>query len=110
MATDEKQAGKGRQLRRPGTEALEQAQAQEAGAQFEWHLGRLTRMGSYGEGGRGVTVVWEEGGVSSRQGDLTEEQWEVFRLAFLTSGRIAVLSNQQGEAWMADYRFLEAVR
>jgi hypothetical protein len=61
-------------------------------------------------GGREVTIIWEEGGVSSQQGDITDEQWEIFKLAFLSTGRIAVLSDQQGEDWMSDYRFLEAVR
>jgi hypothetical protein len=57
-----------------------------------------------------VTVIWEEGGVSSQQGEITDEQWEIFKLAFLSTGRIAVLSDHQGKEWMHDYRFLEAVR
>jgi hypothetical protein len=61
-------------------------------------------------GGRQVTVIWEEGGVSSQQGEIADEQWEIFKLAFLSTGRIAVLSDQQGNEWMHDYRFLEAVR
>jgi hypothetical protein len=60
--------------------------------------------------GRQVSVIWEEGGVSSQQGEITDEQWEIFKLAFLSTGRIAVLSDLQGEQWMHDYRFLEAVR
>lgn len=50
------------------------------------------------------------GGVTSQQGGISDEQWDVFKLAFLTTGRIAVLSDQAGEGWMYDYRFLEAVR
>ncbi len=101
----------GQQIHGSGAEAVEAAQAERAGATFEWHFGRITRMGSYEIGGsRGVTIVWEEGGVSSRQGDLSDEQWDIFKLAFQTSGRIALLSDQQGEDWMYDYRFLEAVR
>jgi hypothetical protein len=61
-------------------------------------------------GGRQVTIIWEEGGVSSQQGDITDEQWEIFKLAFSTTGRIAVLSDEAGKTWMRDYRFLEAVR
>jgi hypothetical protein len=57
-----------------------------------------------------VTVIWEEGGVSSQQGEITDEQWEIFKVAFLSTGRIAVLSDKQGKEWMYDYRFLEAVR
>ena len=94
-----------------GTEAVEAAQAKEAGAQFDWHYGRVTRLGhSELAGGRGVSIVWEEGGVTSQQGDISDEQWEIFRLAFLSTGRIAVLSDQEGEGWMYDYRFLEALR
>lgn len=94
-----------------GSEALEAAQAKEAGAQFEWHFGRITRLSHFEiAGGRGVSIVWEEGGVTSQQGDISEEQWEIFKLAFMTTGRVAVLSDEEGEAWMYDYRFLEAVR
>ena len=94
-----------------GSEAVEAAQAKEAGAKFEWHYGRVTRLGHFEvAGGRGVSVVWEEGGVTSQQGDITEEQWDIFQLAFVTTGRIAILSDQEGERWMYDYRFLEAVR
>ncbi|HWQ36631.1 MAG TPA: hypothetical protein VNQ79_27610 [Blastocatellia bacterium] len=76
-----------------------------------WHYGRITRIGSFEiAGGREVVIVWEEGGVSSRQGEISDDQWEIFKLAFCTTGRIAVLSDQQGDGWMHDYRFLEAVR
>ena len=86
-------------------------QARQAGAEFEWHFGRVTRLGNFAiAGGREVTIVWEEGGVTSQQGDISDEQWEIFRLAFQTSGRIAILSDHEGDSWMYDYRFLEAVR
>ena len=52
-------------------------------------------------GGRGIT---------SQQGDVSEEQWEIFRLAFMTSGRIAVLSPLAENEWMYDYQYIEAVR
>ncbi len=111
MAKQQATTGKGRQMREAGSEALEEAQAKQAGSKFEWHFGRVTRVG-YSEllGGHGVTIVWEEGGATSQQGELTEGQWEIFKLAFKTSGRIALLSDQRGEGWMYDYRFLEAVR
>jgi hypothetical protein len=99
------------QLHEIGTEALEAAQAQQAGTEFAWHYGRVTRLGhSEIAGGNSVTIIWEEGGVSSVQGTLTDGQWEIFKLAFMTSGRIAVLSDDTGDGWMYDYRFLEAVR
>jgi hypothetical protein len=59
---------------------------------------------------RTVTILWEEGGISSQQGDITDEQWEVFKLAFMSTGRVAILSDQLAKDWMYDYRFLEAVR
>jgi len=94
-----------------GTEALEAAQAKGAGQDFEWHFGRVTRLGHFEvAGGREVTLVWEEGGVTSQQGNISDEVWEIFKLAFLSTGRIAVLSDREGQAWMYDYRFLEAVR
>jgi hypothetical protein len=110
MAKQNSSQRKGQQIREAGSEALEAAQAEQAGASFEWHLGRVTRMGAYESGGRSVTIVWEEGGVTCQQGSLSDEQWDVFRLAFATTGRVAVLSDREGDGWMYDYRFLEAVR
>lgn len=99
------------EMHEAGPEALEVAQAKEAGADFEWHFGRVTRLGHFEiAGGRGVSILWEEGGATSRQGDISDEQWEIFKLAFVTTGRVALLSDEQGEGWMYDYRFLEAVR
>jgi hypothetical protein len=103
-------AGKGHQLHDTSPSGLGAAQATAAGAAFAWHFGRVTSLGSYVTGGRGVTIAWEEGGSSSHVGDLTDVQWEVFKLAFAGSGRIAVLSDEPGDDWMYDYRFLEALR
>ena len=111
MAKQKSSANEEHQTHHSGSEALEAAQAKQAGTDFEWHLGRVTRLGQFEiAGGRQVTIIWEEGGVSSQQGDITDEQWEIFKLAFSTTGRIAVLSDEAGKTWMRDYRFLEAVR
>lgn len=99
------------QIQEAGGAALEAAQAKKAGAKFEWHFGRVTRLGHYEiAGGRAVTIIWDEGGVTSQQGNISDEQWEVFKLAFVTTGRVAILSDQQGDDWMYDYRILEAAR
>jgi hypothetical protein len=93
-----------------GADALEAAQAKGAGVDFQWHFGRITRIGHYEAGGlKEVTIVWEEGGVTSHH-DVSDEQWEIFKLAFLGTGRLAILSDETGESWMYDHRFLEAVR
>jgi hypothetical protein len=97
-------------IHRTGGEALEVAQAEQAGTEFEWHFGRVTRLGTFEVVGREVTIAWEEGGSTSQQGHITDEQWEIFKLAFLSTGRIAVLSDKIDETWMYDYRFLEAIR
>ena len=111
MARKKKPRDVKHQMREAGAEALEEAQAKKAGAEFEWHIGQVTRLGHFEiAGGRSVTIVWEEGGVTSRQGDISDEQWELFKLAFVTTGRVAVLSDEEGEGWMYDYRFLEAIR
>jgi hypothetical protein len=111
MAQSTKGSDAGRRVRGASANAIASTQAKEAGPQFVWHYGRVTRMGNFEVGGdREVTIIWEEGGVASQQGDITDAQWEIFKLAFLTSGRIAVLSDQEGEGWLYDYRFLEAVR
>jgi hypothetical protein len=111
MAEKKARRATGQRLQRADQDALGAAQAERAGAEYRWHFGRVTSLGAYEiAGGRGVTIAWEEGGVTSQQGTLSAEQWEIFRLAFLTMGRIAVLSDQDGEGWMYDYRFLEALR
>lgn len=99
------------QIHEAGGAALEAAQAKKAGTKFEWHFGRVARLGHFEiAGGRSVSIVWEGGGVTSQQGNISDEQWEIFKLAFTTTGRVAILSDLQGEEAMYDYRFLEAVR
>lgn len=111
MAEQKSSAIEGDQTLHSSTEGLQTAQAEQAGAEFEWHFGRVTRLGNYEiGGGREVTIIWEEGGVTSQVGDITDEQWEIFKLAFLSTGRIAVLSDYQQKRWMYDYRFLETMR
>ncbi len=107
-----KKATKGTsQLRDISAEAVGAAQAKQAGSEFNWHFGRVTRIGNFElGGGREVVIMWEEGGVTSQQGNISDGEWEIFKLAFLTTGRIAVLSSEPDEDWMYDYRFLEAVR
>ncbi len=98
------------QAREAGGDALEAVQAKQAGSKYEWHFGRVTRLGHFEiAGGRSVTIVWEEGGVTSQQGDISDQQWEIFTLSFMTTGRIAILSDVAGDGWMYDYRILDAV-
>jgi hypothetical protein len=98
-------------MTRGGSDELEASRAAQAGADFEWHFGRITSLGTIGiTDSRTVTILWEEGGISSQQGEITDEQWEIFRLAFVSTGRIAILSDQPEKNWMYDYRFLEAIR
>lgn len=47
------------QTSRADVEALQVAQAEQAGAEFEWHYGRLTRIGHFGEiGGREIRPMF----------------------------------------------------
>ena len=113
MAERRGSAPTGRRLRQTDAQAMERAQAEQAGSAYQWHYGRVTRLGTFEVASvstRCVTILWEEGGIISQQGTLTDAQWEIFHLAFLTTGRIAVLSDAPGEEWMYDYSFLEAVR
>jgi hypothetical protein len=99
------------QVRETSAEAVGATQAREAGTDFNWHYGQVTRMGSFeAAGGREVVIVWEEGGVTSQAGNISDEEWEILKLAFMTTGRIAILSDETGEGWASDFRFLEAVR
>ena len=103
--------GDGHRVRETSAEAVEATQAREAGAKFEWHYGRISRVGNFQvAGGREVVIVWDEGGVSSQQGNISDEVWDILKLAFLSTGRIAILSDESGDRWMSDFRFLEAVR
>ena len=98
-------------ITRAGSDELGVGRAEQAGINFEWHFGRVTSLGVYEiANSRTVTILWEEGGVSNQQGEITDEQWEILKLAFLGSGRIAILSDQEDKRWMYDYRFLEALR
>lgn len=98
-------------ITRAGLDELELAQAEQVGSDFAWHFGRVTNLGFVEiTNSKTVTILWEEGGISSQQGDISDEQWEIFRLAFVGSGRVAILSDQDETHWMYDYRFLEAVR
>lgn len=100
---------KNKQIHRPSSEALAAAHAERAGLHFEWHYGRIMRLGYYEPGGRTVSILWEEGGVASQQGDITDQAWEIFKLAFQTTGRVAILSDEPEDRWIYDYRFLEVM-
>ncbi|MBP3958358.1 hypothetical protein J8F10_24175 [Gemmata sp. G18] len=105
-----KAAAKGQQIHETSPSGVEEAHALAAGAAFVWHSGRLIGLGSYAEGGRGVTITWDEGGTTSHVGDISDAEWEVFTLAFTVGGRVAVLSDLPEWDWMYDYRYLEALR
>lgn len=99
------------QFREASAEGVGEAQAKQAGSAFNWHYGRITRLGNFEiAGGREVVIAWEEGGVTSQQGHISDAEWEILKLAFVSTGRIAVLSDAADDGWMYDYRFLEAVR
>ena len=69
-----------------GADELGASRAAQAGADFTWHFGRVTSLGMIEiADSRTVTILWEEGGISSQQGDITDEQWEIFKLAGLPS-------------------------
>jgi hypothetical protein len=111
MAEDRPAESTPGRMTRAGADELEASRAEQAGADFVWHFGRVTSLGMIAIAeSRTVTILWEEGGISSQQGELTDEQWEIFQLAFVSTGRIAILSDQPEKDWMYDYRFLEAVR
>ncbi|HEY9785403.1 MAG TPA: hypothetical protein V6D17_08380 [Candidatus Obscuribacterales bacterium] len=102
-------------IRTPHSDAMEAAQAERIGPGFKWHYGRITRLGMYdllspAEDRRSVTILWEEGGLSCQHGQINDEQWELLKLAFATTGMISVLSDLGDDLWMYDLRFVEAVR
>ncbi len=102
-------------IQRADSDAMETAQAERVGQDFRWHYGRVTRLGCYdvisnANDRRSVTIMWESGGLSCQYGEISDDQWEILKMAFMSTGMISVLSDAPGEDWMYDLRFLEAVR
>ncbi len=80
-------------------------------AAWQWHYGKVTGLGSFSTaGGKEVVILWDEGGSSRMQGGIADSEWEIFKMAFAGSGRIAVMSDKSNQDWKFDYRFLEAQR
>jgi hypothetical protein len=77
---------------------------------YKWHYGTVNGLGDFSQaGGHEVVILWDEGGASRMQGGLTDQEWEIFKLAFAGTGRISVLSDKPTDPdWKFDYRFLEA--
>ena len=70
-STAERTSGR---LTRAGSDELEASRAAQAGADFDWHFGRVTSLGMTAiTDGRTVTMLWDEGGISSQQGDIPDE-------------------------------------
>jgi len=79
-------------------------------ATFQWHYGTIVGLGYFTTaGGREVVIVWDQGGASRQQGNISDAQWEIFKAAFAGTGRIALLSDFVSN-WQFDLRFLEAQR
>jgi hypothetical protein len=66
MPTKKKPTTDKGQFRGVSSEAVGAAQAKEAGPKFDWHYGRVTRMGNFEIlGGREVVIVWATSPMSS---------------------------------------------
>lgn len=73
MAEDRPSESTPGRLTRAGSDELEVSRAAQAGADFDWHFGRVTSLGTIEiANSRTVTILWEEGGISSQQGVYTE--------------------------------------
>ena len=71
MAEDRPSESTPGRLTRAGSDELEVSRAAQAGADFDWHFGRVTSLGTIEiANSRTVTILWEEGGISSQQGGL----------------------------------------
>jgi hypothetical protein len=79
------------------------------GLAWSWHYGVVTGLGYFSTaGGREVVICWDEGGCSRKQGGLSDQEWEIFSLAFGGSGKIGIMSDMAAPSWKFEYRFLEA--
>ncbi len=83
-----------RQIHESGRKGTGGCSARNAGAISSGTLARFNSLGHYATaGGRSVTINWEGGGITSQQGEISDAQWDIFKLAFETTGRIAILSD-----------------
>jgi hypothetical protein len=87
------------------------AKANSTRGEMTWHYGTVGGLGFFPAdtaGGREVVIHWDGGPGSRKQGGIPDEQWELFKLSFARTGRVAILSDLDAPDWMFDYRFLEA--
>ena len=80
-----------------------------AEGQLKWYYGTISSIGYFtpsGAGGREIAIQWDAGYSTRKQGGISDQQWEIFKLAFAGSGRIIVISDKSN--WYYDYRYLEA--
>lgn len=94
-------------------ETLKSLPTPRSGGSRGWHTGKITSIGYFsapGSGGREVSIYWPDDHFSSRkQGDISDAQWEIFKLAFHSaSGKITVISSRAD--WYFDFSLLEANR
>ena len=102
--------GDGHRFRETSAEGVEATQAREAGAKFDWHYGRVSRLGNFQiAGGREVVIVWEEGGVSSQQGKSATRVGDP-QAGVHDHGPDRHPERRTERGWRSDFRFLEAVR
>jgi hypothetical protein len=81
----------------------DRALAHAAGAGYAWHYGTLRGLGAH-PAGRSAEVVWDEGVQSDGAGNVSDDAWDVLRLAFETTRRIRVLSALPAPAWAFDFQ------
>ena len=101
--------GRRHQVRETSAEGVEATQAREAGANFDWHYGRVSRLGNFEIAAAGKSSSSGTKGVSSQHGNIAT-RGDILKLAFMSTGRIAILSDESEENWRFGFRFLEAVR
>lgn len=90
---------------------MSEAEIKTAQGPWVWHYGAVKGLGYFTTaGGKEVVIRWDGDASSRKQGGISDPQWEIFKLAFAGTGRIAVLSDQPEPNWKFDYRFLEAQR
>jgi len=82
---------------------------------FVYHAGMILQIGVINAPGtsssRQVVIKWNEMDVPTTcTGSISDEAWEILKVAHSANGRILLLSDKVGLDWTMDFRILWAVR
>jgi hypothetical protein len=82
---------------------------------FAYHAGMIIQIGVINAPdtprSRQIVIKWDE--MSDRitcTGGISDDAWEIFKVAYSANGRILLMSDKEGLDWTLDFRILWALR